>query len=39
MGTNERARFHGGSIGFVFQAFNLLPLLTTADSPLVGRHR
>lgn len=32
MSTDERARFRGGSIGFVFQAFNLLPSLTAAEN-------
>jgi putative ABC transport system ATP-binding protein len=32
MRTGERARFRGGSIGFVFQAFNLLPSLTAAEN-------
>lgn len=45
MDRKERARFRGGSIGFVFQLFNLLPSLTALENvsvPLlingVGRH-
>lgn len=33
--TDERARFRGRSIGFVFQAFNLLPSLTLAENVAV----
>jgi len=33
--NNERARFRGTSIGFVFQAFNLLPALTALDNVAV----
>jgi len=29
---NERARFRGASMGFVFQTFNLLPALTVAEN-------
>jgi len=32
MGVTERARFRGVSVGFVFQAFNLLPSLTIAEN-------
>jgi putative ABC transport system ATP-binding protein len=32
MDTSHRARFRGVSIGFVFQAFNLLPSLTGAEN-------
>lgn len=32
MDQGERARFRGTRIGFVFQAFNLLPALTTAEN-------
>ncbi len=32
MNTSESARFRGTSIGFVFQAFNLLPSLTAAEN-------
>jgi putative ABC transport system ATP-binding protein len=32
MGPAERAEFRGESIGFVFQAFNLLPTLTIAEN-------
>jgi putative ABC transport system ATP-binding protein len=32
LNTSERARFRGTSIGFVFQAFNLLPTLTAAEN-------
>jgi putative ABC transport system ATP-binding protein len=46
MDQNERARFRGTRIGFVFQAFNLLPALSAAENiaiPLlingVGRER
>ena len=38
MSANERAHFRGRSVGFVFQAFNLLPSLTAAENvaiPLV----
>jgi len=35
MGTDERARFRGSSIGFVFQAFNLLPSLSAAENVAV----
>lgn len=35
MGATERARFRGLSIGFVFQAFNLLPSLTVAENVAV----
>ncbi len=35
MDQSERARFRGASIGFVFQAFNLLPSLTTAENVAV----
>jgi putative ABC transport system ATP-binding protein len=32
MGSIERARFRGTSVGFVFQVFNLLPTLTTTEN-------
>ena len=32
MGPAERARFRGSRVGFVFQAFNLLPALTAAEN-------
>lgn len=32
MSDDERARFRGESIGFVFQAFNLLPALTALEN-------
>lgn len=32
MDRTERARFRGASIGFVFQAFNLLPSLTAVEN-------
>jgi putative ABC transport system ATP-binding protein len=32
MGDRERVRFRGDNIGFVFQAFNLLPTLTAAEN-------
>jgi len=32
MPTDERARFRGKSLGFVFQAFNLLPALTALEN-------
>jgi putative ABC transport system ATP-binding protein len=35
MDTSQRARFRGVSIGFVFQAFNLLPSLTGAENVAV----
>jgi putative ABC transport system ATP-binding protein len=35
MDTNHRAHFRGVSIGFVFQAFNLLPSLTGAENVAV----
>lgn len=35
MGASERARFRGHSIGFVFQAFNLLPSLSVAENVAV----
>jgi putative ABC transport system ATP-binding protein len=35
MDRGERARFRGVSIGFVFQAFNLLPSLTAAENVAV----
>jgi putative ABC transport system ATP-binding protein len=35
MGQRERARFRGGSIGFVFQAYNLLLALTAAENVAV----
>lgn len=35
MNTGERARFRGTYIGFVFQAFNLLPSLTAAENVAV----
>lgn len=35
MGRNERARFRGESLGFVFQGFNLLPMLTAAENVAV----
>ena len=34
-GADERARFRGRSIGFVFQSFNLLPSLTLAENVAV----
>lgn len=35
MDRNERIRFRGRSIGFVFQAFNLLPALTAQENVAV----
>jgi putative ABC transport system ATP-binding protein len=35
MGRNERARFRGESLGFVFQGFNLLPPLTAQENVAV----
>lgn len=35
MDKAERARFRGASIGFVFQAFNLLPALSAAENVAV----
>jgi putative ABC transport system ATP-binding protein len=35
MGTRDRARFRGESIGFVFQGFNLLPALTAEENVAV----
>lgn len=35
LNTGDRARFRGRSIGFVFQAFNLLPTLTAAENVAV----
>jgi putative ABC transport system ATP-binding protein len=35
LGTGERARFRGETIGFVFQAYNLLPALTAAENAAV----
>jgi putative ABC transport system ATP-binding protein len=35
MDADERARFRGRSIGFVFQAFNLIPALTVLDNVCV----
>jgi len=35
MSARERARFRGDTIGFVFQAFNLLPALTVAENAAV----
>ncbi|MBL8763774.1 MAG: ABC transporter ATP-binding protein [Phycisphaerae bacterium] len=32
MAPNERTRFRGRNVGFVFQAFNLLPTLTAAQN-------
>lgn len=32
MGRNEKTRFRGQSIGFVFQLFNLLPALTAVEN-------
>jgi putative ABC transport system ATP-binding protein len=32
MGQNERTRFRGESIGYVFQMFNLLPALTAVEN-------
>jgi putative ABC transport system ATP-binding protein len=32
MSTRERTRFRGESIGFVFQAFNLIPTLTALEN-------
>jgi putative ABC transport system ATP-binding protein len=32
MSQHEKTRYRGESIGFVFQAFNLLPTLTTAEN-------
>jgi putative ABC transport system ATP-binding protein len=32
MGQREKTRYRGESIGFVFQAFNLLPTLTAAEN-------
>ena len=34
-GPEERVRFRGGSIGFVFQVFNLLPALTAKENVAV----
>jgi putative ABC transport system ATP-binding protein len=41
MGTRERTRYRGETIGFVFQSFNLLPTLTAAENvavPLLINH-
>ena len=35
MSARERARFRGDTIGFVFQAYNLLPALTAAENAAV----
>jgi putative ABC transport system ATP-binding protein len=35
MTTSERTRFRGETVGFVFQAFNLLPALTAAENVAV----
>ena len=35
MSARERARFRGETIGFVFQAYNLLPALTAAENAAV----
>src|SRR4051812_35610722 len=35
MRPGERTRFRGANIGFVFQAFNLLPTLTAAENVAV----
>lgn len=35
MGEEERIRFRGESIGFIFQAFNLLPALTAVENASV----
>ena len=35
MSARERARFRGGTIGFVFQAYNLLPALTAAENAAI----
>ncbi len=35
LGTKERARFRGASIGFVFQLFNLLPALNLVENVTV----
>ena len=35
MSTREKTRFRGENIGFVFQAFNLLPTLTAAENAAV----
>jgi putative ABC transport system ATP-binding protein len=35
MGSRERSAYRGRSIGFVFQAFNLLPALTAAENVAV----
>ena len=35
MNARERARFRGATIGFVFQAYNLLPALTAAENAAV----
>jgi putative ABC transport system ATP-binding protein len=32
LGPREKARFRGENVGFVFQAFNLLPALTAAEN-------
>ena len=35
MSQRERARFRGETVGFVFQAFNLLPALTAAENAAI----
>jgi putative ABC transport system ATP-binding protein len=35
MGNSEKTRYRGRTIGFVFQAFNLLPTLTAAENASV----
>jgi len=35
MGNSEKTRYRGQTIGFVFQAFNLLPTLTAAENASV----
>lgn len=35
IGTSERTRFRGHTVGFVFQAFNLIPTLTIAENAAV----